>query len=116
MKANDPRAKAWRESVNEELINARLSRRQLALQVGISPQRMSQWLGDHGEYAPPDPDMVFAIEDALGVHNKCAAHLGYMRAPGTEPASTVDAIRQDPLLSRQARDTLLFIYHTVIDT
>jgi hypothetical protein len=39
-----------------------------------------------------------------------------MRAPGTEPASTVDAIRQDPLLSRQARDTLLFIYHTVIDT
>lgn len=73
--------------------------------IGRAQQQLSHWL--LGRAGPPPPDVVFAIEDALGVPDQLAHLLGYVRAGqnGTELA-----LAQDPTLDDVDRATLLRLY------
>lgn len=113
MDADDKRAVAWRDAVCDELRSSGMTRRKLSAAVSVSPQRMSQWLGETRLYSPPDPDVVFAIEDALGVPNRLAHLLGYVRFNPDGVNSVEHAVRMDKGLGRAQRDALIRFYYSL---
>jgi hypothetical protein len=73
---------------------------------------VNQWLSSGNRYGPPDPDVVFAIEDALDCPDRLSSALGYVR-PGSVP-NVERAIRVDPSLSKAQRATLLDLYRVLV--
>lgn len=108
MKADDPRAAAWRALLRRELEDAGVSQSELARRLDRTNAQVNQWLMEGNRHGPPDPDTVFAIEDILGCVDRLSSALGYVR-PGSAP-ETVRAIRRDSALSRAQRQTLLDLY------
>jgi len=105
MTDGDVRADKWRAAVAAALDTSPLSQAELARIIGRHAQQVSDWIA--GRAAPPRPDVVFAIEDALGVPDQLASVLGYVRAGGND---TESALAQDPALDEVDRATLLRMY------
>lgn len=82
---------------------------QLAVELGCSRGLVSQWLSE--TKVPPEPDMVFLIEDTLGCPDLLSTILGYVR-PSDVP-DVVRAIRSDSTLNRGQRGTLLDLYRVM---
>lgn len=114
MRPQDPRAQQWRELLRRELDDARITQSQLADVLGVTQSMVSLWLKDDGRHGPPEPDVVFAIEDALGCPDRLATVLGYVR-PQKVP-TVVQAIRLDPALDQGQRQMLLATYQSAAKT
>lgn len=110
MKAEDPRAIAWRNLLATAMEQAGYNQTRLADELGCSRALVSQWLSP-GKI-PPEPDVVFAIEDALGCPDLLATVLGYVRR--SDAPETVQAIQADPTLTRGQRGTLLDLYRVMV--
>jgi transcriptional regulator with XRE-family HTH domain len=106
---DDPRAEQWRKATARALDESPLSQAELARSIDRAPQQLSHWL--LGRAGPPPPDVVFAIEDALGCVDQLAHLMGYVRA---KPVDTATHIAQDPGLDEVDRATLLRLYRMMI--
>ena len=113
MKATDPRAQQWRQQLSDELAAAGMTQSELGRAIGRTAAQVNQWLSDGNRYAPPDPDVVFAIEDALDCRDRLSSTLGYVR-PGSVP-DVPQAIRVDPNLTRAQRQTLLDLWQMLVE-
>ena len=102
---DDPRAQQWRDATVRALELSPVTQAELARMIGRAQQQLSHWL--LGRAGPPPPDVVFAIEDALGVPDQLAHLLGYVRVGRIE---TERALAQDPTLDDVDRATLLRLY------
>ena len=105
MKAIDPRAARWRQLLARTLEDANVSQSELARLIGRTPAQVNQWLGGGGRYGPPEPDVVFAIEDALGCRDMLARVLGYVRADDVKP-SVETAVAADEGLTPDQKQLL----------
>jgi len=110
MTGSDLRADQWRAAVAAALDASPVTQAELARLIGRHQQQVSDWIA--GRAGPPRPDVVFAIEDALGVPDQLAHMLGYVRAGQNE---TESALAQDPRLSDFNRATLLHLYQMMCD-
>lgn len=106
MKNEDPRAERWRALLDQTLTELNMSRSELARRLGRSPAQVSQWITSGNRYGPPEPDVVFAIEDELGCRDMLSSVLGYVRAGDVRPI-TEAAIEADPDLLPVQKQTLL---------
>lgn len=88
-----------------------MSQTQLSILLGVTQSMVSLWLKDDGRHGPPEPDVVFAIEDALGCPDRLSTVLGYVR-PQKVPA-VVQALRLDPKLDKGQRQILLDLYQSM---
>jgi len=113
VKAHDPRAVEWRRLLNEALDDAAVSQSELARRIDRTSTQVNQWLTDGNRYAPPEPDVVFAIENALDCPDRLSSALGYVR-PGSVP-DVERAIRTDPNLSKAQRATLLDLWRLLVE-
>lgn len=78
-----------------------MTRADLATRLGVTPQSVSNWLG--GLRQPPEPDTVFAIEQALDCPGRFSQLLGYQPA-GHAPAATLNELLDtDPFLDDTTR-------------
>lgn len=75
----------------------------LANELGCSRALVSQWLS--AGKIPPEPDVVFAIEDVLGCRDMLAETLGYRRADDVRP-SIETAVAADPDLTADQKELL----------
>jgi transcriptional regulator with XRE-family HTH domain len=105
MKADDPRSVRWREATNQALREAGLSQGDIANELGCSRARVSHWLAEGNRYGPPEPEVVFVIEDLLGCRNMLATILGYQRADDVTP-SVETAVQADPGLTPDQKELL----------
>lgn len=105
MTGDDVRADQWRAAVAAALDASPVTQAELARLIGRHQQQVSDWIA--GRAGPPRPDVVFQIEDALGVPDQLAHLLGYVRAGGNP---TESALAQDPTLDEVDRATLLRMY------
>lgn len=112
MKADDPRAQEWRKLLIRLLDEANMSQSELGRRIGRTSTQINQWVSEGNRYAPPDPDLVFAIEDVLGCPDLLSTVLGYVR-PSDVP-DVVRAIRADRSLTRGQRGTLLDLYQVMV--
>jgi transcriptional regulator with XRE-family HTH domain len=106
MKSDDPKAMRWRELLDQALDDARMTRAELGRRIGRTAAQVSQWVAGHGRYAPPDPDVVFEIEDVLGCRDMLSSTLGYVRADDVRPTPE-RAIEADEELLPVQKETLL---------
>ena len=107
MDTADPRADRWRAALAAALAASPLSQADLARTIDRAQQQVSDWM--NGRAKVPPPDVVFAIEDALGCPDVLAQELGYVRA---QPIDTEAMIRRDRSLSAEDRKTLIRLYRT----
>lgn len=113
VKLYDPRAERWRQLLADAMHDAGISQSELARRIGRKAAQVNQWLNAGDRYAPPEPDVVFAIEDVLGCPDRLSSALGYVR-PGS--VSDVErAIRVDPRLSKAERQTLLDLWRVLVE-
>ena len=105
MKAEDPRAVAWRDALNLLLQDAHVSQSELGRRIGRTATQVNQWLSEGNRYGPPEPDVVFQIEDVLGCRNMLATILGYQRADDVTP-SVETAVQADPGLTPDQKELL----------
>lgn len=105
VKNDDPRAREWRLLLAQALDDAGMSRAELGRHLGRTSAQVSQWVNDGNRYGPPEPDVVFAIEDVLGCRGMLASVLGYVRADVTPTVES--AIEADPELMPVQKQTLL---------
>ena len=105
MQPDDPRAQQWRQRLNQALNDYPMSRAELARRLGRSAAQVSQWAADGNRYGPPEPDIVFAIEDELGCPGLLAVVLGYERAG--LPVTAESVILADPTLLPAQKATLI---------
>jgi transcriptional regulator with XRE-family HTH domain len=106
MKTDDPRAELWRALLDQTLTELNMSRSELARRLGRSPAQVSQWITSPNRYGPPEPDVVFAIEDVLGCRDMLSVPLGYVRADDPRPTAET-AIEADSELLPIQKKTLL---------
>ena len=109
MKSDDPRAEQWRQATTRAIERSTLTQAEVAREIGRAQQQLSDWLGGRG--GPPPPDVVFAIEDALGCVDQLSHFLGYVRA---KPFDLAAAIAQEPGLSDFDREHLLHYYRLLL--
>jgi len=109
MKVDDLRAEKWRAATLRALELSPMTQADVARTIGRHQQQLSDWLA--GRAGPPSPDVVFAIEDALGCVDQLAHLMGYVRA---KPVDTATHIAQDPGLDEVDRATLLRLYRMMI--
>lgn len=75
----------------------------------LDPTTVTRWI--KGEYAPPEPAVVFAIEEALELApGTMSATLGYLPVGVDGDASVVDVVERDPLLTSMGRRVVLKVY------
>jgi transcriptional regulator with XRE-family HTH domain len=96
---------------------SRLSLRELAARTNVSNAYLSQI--ERGLHQP-SIRVLRAIADALEMSSdQILAHAGLGRVreddPESTPTDTEVAIRQDPRLSQQDRETLLALYRRLVD-
>jgi transcriptional regulator with XRE-family HTH domain len=107
-----------REAFRKALRRAReasgLSKRGLALQIGVTQSAVWQW--EEGKTSPR-PEMAAALERALGLQpGALAQQLGYMPAGsvGTATVSVIEAIEADSRLGRRERELLAAMYRELL--
>ncbi len=105
MKADDPRANRWRQLFAQLLDEAHVNQSELGRRIGRTSTQVNQWLSEVNRYGPPDPDTVFAIEDALGCRDMLARVLGYVRADDVTP-SVETAVAADEDLTPDQKELL----------
>ena len=108
MDTADPRADRWRAALAAALAASPLSQADLARAIDRKQQQLSDWM--NGRANVPAPDVVFAIEDALGCPDLLAQELGYVRV---QPIDTEAFLRRDRSLSAEDRRMLIRLYQTV---
>ena len=105
MKAEDPRAAAWRAMLRRVLQETHLSQSELARRLNRTSAQVNQWIAEGNRHGPPEPDVVFQIEDVLGCRNMLATILGYQRADDVTP-SVETAVQADPGLTPDQKELL----------
>jgi transcriptional regulator with XRE-family HTH domain len=113
MKPDDPRAERWRQLLADELTQTGMSQSDLGRAIGRTAAQVNQWVNPGNRYGPPEPDVVFAIEDALGCPDRLSSALGYIR-PGSVP-DVEQAVRVDPNLTKAQRETLLDLWQVLVE-
>lgn len=74
---------------------------------------VARWLS--GENAPPDPPIVFAIEDCLGLApGTLSRPLGYLPVGAADIESVPAAIDADPALTVLGRRVVLKVYEDLV--
>ena len=101
----------WRQQLAAAMVDAGFNQTRLADELRCSRGLVSQWLSD--AKVPPDPDVVFAIEDVLGCPDLLSTILGYVRP--SDAADVVRAIQTDRRLTRGQRGTLLDLYRLMVE-
>ena len=91
--------------LDEAMGEANMTRAEMARRLGRKPAQVSQWVTDGNRHGPPDPDTVFAIEDALGCRDMLARVLGYVRADDVTP-SVETAVAADEDLTPDQKELL----------
>lgn len=79
------------------------------------PTTVTKWI--KGEYGPPDPDVVFAVEEALGqAPGSMSQVLGYLPVAhdGDHPGGVVAALDRDPRLTVMGRRVVLKVYEEFV--
>lgn len=105
---DDPRAEAWRHAVRQALTDADITGPQLAEHIGVTRQAVNHWVT--GARQPPEPDLVFQIEHALGCPGRLSRLLGYQ--PPDQIDVTIDQLLDlDPLIDDTTRRIVRQIIH-----
>ena len=103
--AEDYRDELWRAELADALAASPMTQADLARAIGRKQQQVSDWMA--GRAKVPRPDVVFAIEDALGCPDLLSQILGYVRAGAVD---TERAINRDESLGQQERGLLVDLY------
>lgn len=97
----------WNERLKEQLALTGMSQSELARAINRHRQQVYNWVQGLSE---PQPDAVFAMEDALDCRDYLSAPLGYVRYEPTDP---LDCLRRDDRLSAEDRRTLIRMYQAL---
>jgi transcriptional regulator with XRE-family HTH domain len=107
-----------REAFRKALRRAReehgLSKRGLALRIGVTQSAVWQW--EEGRVSPR-PELLAVLERALDLAPGGLAYLlGYLPPAGVSkaPASVTEAIEADPRLGNRERKLLVAMYHELV--
>ena len=109
---------AQRDAFRKALRRARdehgLSKRGLALKIGVTQSAVWQW--EEGRVSPR-PKLLAVLERALDLAPGALAYLlGYLPAEGMSKTrvNVTEAIEADPRLGRRERKLLLAMYHELV--
>jgi transcriptional regulator with XRE-family HTH domain len=105
---------AFRAVLRRVREECRLSKRGLALKVGVTQSAVWQW--EEGR-AAPRPETAATLERVLGLDpGRLSKLLGYLPATtetGTTPG-VVEAAKTDPRLGEQERELLIAVYRELV--
>jgi len=109
---------AQRDAFRKALRRARdehgLSKRGLALKIGVTQSAVWQW--EEGRVSPR-PELLAVLERALDLTPGALAYLlGYLPPEGVSkaPVGVTEAIEADPRLGRQERKLLVTMYRELV--
>jgi transcriptional regulator with XRE-family HTH domain len=112
--ATEPQREAFRKALRRAREASGLSKRGLALRVGVTQSAVWQW--EEGKTSPR-PEMAAALERALGLQpGALAQRLGYLPAGsvGTATVSVIEAIEADSRLGKRERELLAAMYRELL--
>lgn len=100
---------AFARALGEHMALARVSTAEMARRVGRSHNMLKRYLLAD---APPPPDVVFKMEEALGLApNTLSRLLGFCRCDeNVGPAGVPEALQSDPDLQPWEKDSLMTLY------
>ena len=98
-------------ALKQALVDANRTIQALADELGLPHSTVSTWVSKD---RPPDPSMVFAIEQALDLAaGSLSRLLGYLPVDAVPAVTVADAAEQDPWLTRDQRDDLVAVWETM---
>lgn len=106
------RRQAFAAALKAEREHQNWSQAAIGMGVGVTGSLVGQW--EQGRVAPPEPDVVFKLEVALGLPpGRLSRHLGYLPV-GAPELDVVAAIESDPRLDYRARALLTAAYRVEV--
>jgi len=110
----EPQRKAFRKALRRAREEHGLSKRGLALKIGVTQSAVWQW--EEGRVSPR-PELLAVLEQALDLAPGALAYLlGYLPPEGLSkaPVSVAEAIEADPRLGGKERKLLVTMYRELV--